>query len=288
MISKIVNFFLLLKENLWFIPALLSTASFTAILGIYYFEKTNGYKLGISSYIVDLDVNDAKNFVASLLPAMITMATLAISITMIVLSLAASQLGPRIIKTFLGNRKTKYFIGYFFSVVMGCFTLSFILHNADETDKAIQLTSTIVFLMCFLNMFVLLGFLNHLAQSCIADNAIKTLSLNLKHSVQRVAHKDFNHAVPADEAEKIWPSDFSKTSADFRIENSGYIQNIDYGALIRLASENNAYIRVTSEAGYYCIDNEVLAKISPAKITNSEFFDEIRSCFIIGTRRTAT
>ena len=288
MISKIYNLWLLIKSNLFFIPAVISLFSFAALMGVHYIEKTYLNEYEISAYFFNIEKADAKSFITTLLSAMITLATLAISITMLVLSIAASQLGPRILKAFMGDRTTKYYNGYFFSVVMGCFTLSLILHDTHRHDDAFQITANIVFVMSFLNLFVLLGFLNHVAQSCIADNVIIKLSNDLKDSIGRIARNGSKHRIKPTTAKKNWPKAFSQDSQAFRFYQSGYVQNINYDDLLHYADKHDLHIQIDFEAGYYLIDGQNGVRVLSKKALDKDQARELRSFFIIGRNRTPT
>ena len=78
--------------------------------------------IGIGSdpvwFLFSGSAKQAPQFLSNLVSAMITMATLAISITMVVLTLAAQQLGPRLIRNFMADRRTQIALGLFVATVV--------------------------------------------------------------------------------------------------------------------------------------------------------------------------
>ena len=140
MISKLYNFWQILRENLWFTPALFCIAYFFATLGLYIMEREYFSDAILPQLFFSGSNDDAKSVILALQSSMITMATLAISITMVVLSLAATQLGPRLIRSFMGDRKTQNYIGLFFGSIVACFLLSSILHDKNPEQWVPKVT----------------------------------------------------------------------------------------------------------------------------------------------------
>ena len=219
---------------------------------------------------------------------MITMATLAISITIVVLSLAASQLGPRLIKSFMSDRKTKDFIGLFFGTVLACFVLTVILHARTAEATTPQLTISTVLFICLINLFVLLGFVNHVAQSCIADNIILKVSNELKQALERLTHELKPYKRPKDIDKTDWPKDFDQMSRHLFFERSGYVQNIDYQSIVDCAAEHSARVQIKFKAGHFLVSGEDGVRIYMKSELPDDMEEQIKSCFIIGQARTPT
>ncbi len=289
MISKIYNFWQILKENLWFIPVMFCFGFMAFVCGLYYVELHYFQSVEWGKYIFQGTSDDAKSVTESLLSAMITMATLAISITIVVLSLAASQLGPRLIKTFMSDRKTKDFIGIFFGTVIACFILTVILHS--QTSQAItpKFTISFVFLLCLLNMFALLGFVHHVAHACIADNVIVSVATELQYALKRLTNDQNNKK----RIEKIgetdqWPKDFIQASHRIFFKKSGYVQHIDYDQILDIATEHSLRIKIGFKAGHFLVKGEDGVRVYAKTKTPETLDDSIIKCFIIGEERTAT
>tara|TARA_R110002126_G_scaffold279836_1_gene426907 strand:+ start:47925 stop:49274 length:1350 start_codon:yes stop_codon:yes gene_type:complete len=297
MISKLYNYWQILKGNLWFVPAVFCviflgvTAAFYSI-EVHYFQNYDYPK-----FFFHGTTDDAKSVTITLLSAMITMATLAISITMVVLSLAASQLGPRLIKTFMADRRTKDFIGLFFGTVMACFVLTVILHSHATQTATPQMTISAVFSLCLINLFVLLGFVHHVAQASIADNIILKVSTDLKSALNRLTTDIVKHRYDKPEESSAWPDDFDTKSHHIIFAQSGYVQNINYDRIMEVACKENLLIQITFKAGHFLVKGEDGVRIYAQANGNTEGSsndniddaqNKIRAAFIIGDQRTAT
>lgn len=287
MFSKIYNSWQILKGNLWFFPAFISVLYLSFTIGIYLIEVNHFQKFSLQNILFNGGSDDAKALLATLLSSMITMATLAISVTMVVLSLAASQLGPRLIRTFMSDRKTKIYIGLFFGAVVACFTLTMILHDAGPEDYIPRLVIMVVFIACFANLFVLLGFFHHVAQSSIADNIITKVASDLNTSLDRLTVNE-NSQTLKEPDKSDWPKDFDQKKEHIYFKRSGYVQNINYEQIASFAEKQGLYVQIFFKAGHFLVEGEDGVRIYPKNKLCEEVENYIRECFIIGDARTPT
>ncbi|MAF97075.1 MAG: hypothetical protein CMH26_00400 [Micavibrio sp.] len=291
MISRIYNIWQILKASLWFVPALFCAAYFALTLGIYSVETHYLSNIDLPSIFFSGTNEDAKAVILALLSSMITMTTLAISITMVVLSLAATQLGPRLIRTFMSDRKTQDFIGLFFGSVIACFLMTIILHDVGKSAVSPRLTISFIFAICFANLFVLLAFVHHVAQSSIADQVILRVANDLIKSLDRltISEQKSNANNARHQKDDDWPKDFERKKQRLYFNRCGYVQNIDYDHILKIAEQHKYYIEIHFKAGHFLVEGEDGVRIYPTNEKYSEEIEqEIRNCFIIGNTRTPT
>ena len=298
MISRILNLWHFVKSSLWFVPVLFCVLYMAATAGIYAFEVSHLQGLDLPPLFFSGTIDDAKSIVVALLSSMITMATLAISITMIVLSLSASQLGPRLIRAFMSDRQTQSYIGLFFGTVVSCFILTVILHDIGAQSEIVpRLSISMVLLLCFFNLFVLLGFVHHVAQSCIADQMIITVSETLMRAINRLTDRDDESLIAKKEKLTLygdkppagWPKDFERRKQEIAFRRAGYIQFIDYKGLAAAAQKHGLYIQLKIRAGKFVVESEngVFVYVTQDKL-NDDMIRQILNCFGIGGTRTPT
>ncbi len=254
------NYLMALQANLWLVPACYCAFFFAITAGLYLAEMAYPEMLHGSIRLFQGETADAKSVIATLLSAMITMATLAISITIVVLSLAASQLGPRLIKSVMSDRRTKDFIGMFFGAIVACFVLTVILHSRQPDQPVPQTTIAFVFLLVFVNLFVLLGFVHHIAQSCIADSVISRESRELNQAIGRLAEDKGDETREA----ASLPDGFEESGIALTLKKSGYIQQIDYKTAVDRAAAADVTVRIDVSAGYFVIAGEKIGWIHGA------------------------
>lgn len=287
MFTKIYNFWHILRSTLWFTPALFCAFSVLLISGIYGFETFYlSADYSVPSYLYKGTIEESRDLVGLLLSAMITMTTLVISITIVVLSLASSQLGPRLIKSFMADHTTQNYIGLFFGSIIGCFIMIRILHGGDiGTDVRPQLSISFLIFYVFANMFVLLFFVHHVAESCIADNVVGRVSINLVNAIDRLApHKNEDIKVKRD----ALPEQLLKDGKRLKFTHGGYIQTIGYADLLKIANENDIYIKVELKAGRFVIAGQSGIEVWPETRIDAKLEKSILDAVVIGGQRTPT
>jgi uncharacterized membrane protein len=105
-----------LRSSLWALPLLMViVAAVAAILAVHIPVREGTDPVW---FLYSGSAEEAPQFLSNLVTAMITMATLVVSITMVVLTLAAQQLGPRLIRSFMADRRTQMTLGLFVATVV--------------------------------------------------------------------------------------------------------------------------------------------------------------------------
>lgn len=278
----VFNIWQLLKVCLGFIPALYMIVAVLVLSAVFSIEHFVFQDIAPSYVLFDADLQTAQTFMNTLLQSMVTMTTLVISITMIVLSLAASQLGPRLIKSFVSNKTTHQYVGYFFCTVILCAAMCAILYNEDLSDPLPNFTLSFVIVYCFVSFCLLLGFINHVARSCIADNMITRVYDHICTSIDRITIPEKKLLQPE------LPRGFDKKSEKVKAGQNGFIQNINYSDLLELSTEHDCYIRILRHAGDFVIAGENLFEYTCKDDVGEDFHKRILRHVIIGNERTPT
>lgn len=287
MFSRVYNTWQLVRGSLWFAPALICVCYFAGTVGLYWTEQHYLQYFQKIDILYNGSVEEARSVITILLSAMITMATLMISITMVVLSLSASQLGPRLIKSFMRDSETQIHIGVFFGTVVACFVLTGILHDDSLANSTPRLTISAVFIACFANLFGLLAFVHHIARSSIADNVVTRVSEELYAAIKRICQPRENQIETGTNIGDE-PKEFKTDHMHAYFSESGYIQFIDYAKLVEIATEADIYIRIQLKAGHYLVAGEDGVRLYPKDRIDSDIRDSIVDCFVLGDTRTPT
>lgn len=287
MFSRIYNTWQLVRGSLWFAPALICLCYFIGTIGLYWTEQHYLEYFQNIDILYNGSVEEARSVITILLSAMITMATLMISITMVVLSLSASQLGPRLIRSFMRDSETQIHIGVFFGTVVACFVLTGILHDDSLANATPRLTISAVFIACFANLFGLLAFVHHIARSSIADNVVTRVSAELFSAIKRICQPRENQ-VKTNPIAADTPKEFQSDNEHAYFSESGYVQFIDYPKLIAIAAEKDIYIRIQLKAGHYLVAGEDGVRLYPQSRIDRDIKESVVDCFVLGDTRTPT
>lgn len=241
-----------LRSSLWALPLLMVVAAgASAVLAVHIRVRPGGDPVW---FLYSGDAGDAPQFLSNLVTAMITMATLVVSITMVVLTLAAQQLGPRLIRNFMADRRTQMTLGLFVATVV--YLLLVLRTTYGGTDNVPNLAVTVGTALVLLCLVALLVFVHHLARSIIADTIIDRVGAALDADAERLLPASDGDAPPAP---SVRPRE---VGAPLVLHHSGYVQAINHRGIVEIAKTANAVIELSLGAGrhviagrYVCLDD---------------------------------
>jgi len=239
MLPRLLTLWHDLRSSLWALPLLMvAVAGAAAILAVHIPVREGDDPVW---FLYSGSAQEAPQFLSNLVTAMITMATLVVSITMVVLTLAAQQLGPRLIRSFMADRRTQLTLGLFVSTVV---YLLLVLRSAyGRTNLVPNLAVTGGTLLVLLCLIALLVFVHHLARSIIADNTIDRVGNALDDDIDRL--------LPESDLETPEPPATMprENGAPFKLRHSGYIETVNYGGFVDIAKSANAMIELSFKPG---------------------------------------
>jgi uncharacterized membrane protein len=277
MIPRLLTLWHDLRSSLWALPLLMVlVAALAAILAVHIpvHEATDPVW-----FLYSGSAEEAPQFLSNLVTAMITMATLVISITMVVLVLAAQQLGPRLIRSFMADRRTQLTLGLFVATVVYLLLVLRSAYGRAESVPNLAVTGgTVLVLLC---LVALLVFVHHLARSIIADNTIDRVGDALDDDVDRL--------LPESDLETPEPpaTPPRKDGASFKLRHSGYIETVGYGGLVDIAKSADAVIELSFKPGRHVIEGGTFAWVAPAEAATAAMGDALEGCLQLSGERTS-
>ncbi|BAQ17839.1 DUF2254 domain-containing protein [Methyloceanibacter caenitepidi] len=277
MLTRILTAWHRIWMSLWALPLLMVlVAAATALLAVHLPLSQDDSSVW---FLYSGNAEEAPPFLTSLVTAMITMATLVVSITMVVLTLAAQQLGPRLIRSFMADRRTQATLGLFIAtVVYLLLVLRAAYGNVEEVPNLAVSIGTLLVLLC---LMALLVFVHHLARSIIADNTIERVGETLDEDIKRL--------LPEREADRASEPETrpSQTGAPLSLTANGYVQALNYDGLVDCAKDADAVIEISFKPGRHVVAGSTYAWISPADAANDGIQDQIENCVIVGGERAS-
>ena len=275
MIPRFLTLWDNIRSSLWALPlAMVVAASLLAV-------AATRAEIDIGSdpvwYLYSGSAKQAPQFLGNLVSAMITMATLAISITMVVLTLAAQQLGPRLIRNFMSDWQTQASLGLFTATVV--YLLLVLRSIFGDGENVANLAITVGTALVLASLAALLIFVHHLAYSIIADNIINKVGESLDDDIMRL--------LPEKDAKRPPPfSSDSPATGTIPVISGGYVQAVDIEALVRQAVKANSVIELQARPGNHVVPGTTLALVSP-QMAAKDLAGPVQSAFVIGQTRTA-
>jgi len=226
------------------------------------------------------DASAASGFLANLLTAMITMATLAISITMVVLTLAAQSLGPRLIQIFMADTRTKLALGLFIGTVV--YLLIVLRSVVGDTDTVPNLAVTLGAALVITSVIVLLFFVHHLARSIVADTIIGRVGdildgwIPARFPESETSRSDLSAISVPPEAK----------GTQLRARATGYIQAVDHDATVDAACAAGVTVALHYRPGHFVLCGDVIGWLWPPELADGDLEQALLETIVFGQTRT--
>lgn len=281
--NRLHNFVALLRDQLWVIPALMSGAAL-ALAGVTLAVRYSPPRGSGWWWLHSGDAGTARDLLSALLSGMLTMTSLVVSMTFVVITLASSQLGPRLVWNFIGDRQIQAVLGLFVGTILYVLlvfrSLDGTLGEAGVPHVAIT-TGSALTVLC---LAALLFYVDKIARSIVADTVVRRVAGDLRASIRDLPPRDRTDAVQSCRLPDLPPP-----AGAVSLARSGYVQTIDYAALVEIARQNGNVLRVDVRAGHFVLTRgrhvAVLARDGAVE-PDGAIARAIRAAVVIGAERS--
>lgn len=268
------------KSQIWLVPVFISVLLGLLAVFVIWYGPIMAADTTPPAWMFSGDARTARDLLGTILSGLITMTSLVLSMTFVVLTLAANQLGPRLVVILTGDRQIQAALGLF----VGSITYVLIVLRSinDELGQnavphlAITISSGLV-LLCLLALMI---YVHKIARSIVADTVVERVSRDLKHGLDCALVDRQSHVA-------LWPREIvGGSDVWIGLGTSGYIQSVDYDALVNIARDRNGLLQLTVRPGHFVLKHGPHVRIrSPAGIDDS-LIEDVRDTFQIGSERS--
>ncbi|MGA9289170.1 MAG: DUF2254 domain-containing protein [Anaerobacillus sp.] len=248
-----------LQSTLWYMPGLYILGAFVFVAITLYLDLV----FELSNYTPELmrtTAQPTRLLVSALIGGILTLSAFTLNSLLVVLTTFSGQFSPRMLINFVADRTTQHFIGIFHgSFVYVLVIFLFITSKEDEYFVAIP---AITVLLAFVTVVTFIFFINH----AVSWMQVHNIATNMKEESIAIVRKTLRNDLeqyrseePGDLMEKERETETLITSPD-----SGYIQLIDFKAMIDAALNDQIIIKLHSKVGDYVLkDNRFFSYWGP-------------------------
>jgi uncharacterized membrane protein len=267
------------RTNLWFIPSLTVALALVVFFVSQSLDRADHVAvIALPGWLNQGSAADARALLSATAGAIITTLGLVLSITVLTLSIAASQFGQRLLRRYMRDRGTQACIGVFAATfVFSLLTLLSVTSRFNEKEYVPWLSIWISTLWALACIGVLIYYINHVALSIQVNNVLADLSADFRWAIRQ------NHSSNAPSRASL-----PEVRPDLALAApvTGYIQLIDYRALVIAAIEADALVRFIYRPGQFVVKGTTLAVAERRKLSESPLQDVFGRTVRIGVRRT--
>jgi uncharacterized membrane protein len=277
---RLRNKIAMLRGQLWLVPAVMTIGSgVIAYLVLIYGDALFGGRGDTPWWLFSGDAATARELLMGFLAGMITMTSLVVSVTFVILTTAASQLGPRLITFFMADRQIQFVLGLFLSTTFYVIIVLRTLNDTLGAEGVPHAAITLASLLTISCLFALLFYVHKIARSVMADNLVREVWRSLRGDIRQIL------------GDEEWPEAGSADFGDMgrmgvAFGRCGYVQIIDYGALVKVARADDCFIECDLRAGHYVLAASRRVHVRARRPPAEETLAKVRKAFVIGEERT--
>jgi uncharacterized membrane protein len=277
-----------LRTNLWLVPTVEALCAAVLFAGTYAIDRA-AYRgsLTLPSWFYNGTADSARQILAAIAAAVITVLGVVFSITIVALTLASTQFGPRMLRNFTRDRVTQFTLGTFVaSFLYAVLTLVSIAPNSHgDFVPHLCMTLSLAFVVVDLGMLIL--FIDHISRLIQLPDVIARIAGDLAKAIDA--------EIPSQPAggPKAGPSVSEMTTRldDFggviRAQRSGYLQFIRIETLMGIAARTHSVVRLHLRPGHFVAQGQPLATVWPSEAAPT-VARALDSGYATGPHRTLT
>ena len=245
-----------LIDSFWFLPATMAVLAGAAAL----FSVAMDHRLG-SSWVKNLGwvwsggADGARSVLSVVAGSVMTVISIVFSLTISVLAQTSSHFGPRVLRNFTSDRGVQFTLGTFISTFIYCLLVLRTVRSVEELAFVPYLSVNIGVFLALASLAVLIFFIHHVSQSIQAENLIADVGEDFQRSLhalfpERVGEsaEENSNSESASTCEAPDDSDWDE-SQHVDAEQSGYLQRLDDGQLMHLATKHDLIIKLQKRPG---------------------------------------
>ncbi len=273
-----------LRTNLWLVPML----EVIAAIGLYFATHAidlAAYRgsLKLPSWVIFGGADPARQILAALAAAVITVVGVVFSIMIVTLTLASTQFGPRMLRNFIRDRGTQLTLGTFVATFV--YAMLVLVSIGAGTDPFVpHLSITVAVGLVGVSMGVLIYFIHHIATSIQLPNVIASIANDLSNAIDAEAH-DGHAQLEAGPSVAELLTRMQDGGGTVPAPASGYLQFVRHQTLIGLAAEKGAVIRLLYRPGHFLVSGHPVATVWPPDAAEG-VSHALRRAHIAGSSRT--
>ena len=279
---KLKQWFETIKKSIWVYPVLYSFLA--TLLAAVVVLLDNGYLFDLRPYLPELFLTSgslAKSVLGIISSAFINITTFTFSTTMVVLTIYMSEFSPRVVENFLSDERTMKSFGIFVSGFIYSILCMLFIREEFLTKPILAGTIGVIYIIFGLFNFIL--FINSVGKHIQASNLIDRLYDQAGEEITSYKKEisQYEH-ISTEELKSHMPG------SPIKSEENGYIQQIDFGYLLKIAKKHDAIIRFHNVMGHFVTNQVIIGEVLsiPEDKDINQVLEEIQEGFLVGMRRT--
>jgi len=285
--SKFKQLWSNLRSSFWFMPSLIVVVSIVLAAALIEADSAGSDRwLAQWPRLFGAGAEGARGMMSTIAGSMISVVGVTFSMILVVLALASSQYTSRILRNFMRSRVTQVVLGIFAGNFTYCLIVLRTIRSGDEGTFVPSLAVFFGFALALGGVGALVYFIHHIASSIEASGVIASVAQETIAAIDRLFPEKLGQGPGEDDDDQTLHPLSERNWRAVPARESGYIQRVNDSALLRLARDSNAIVRMEHGVGEFVVQNTTLASLALEDPPDPETIDALQATFSINRHRT--
>jgi uncharacterized membrane protein len=256
-----------LRTNLWLVPAIevvAAIALFAATTAIDRAAYDGAF--AVPPWVISGTADAARQILTAIAAAVITVVGVVFSIILVTLTLASTQFGPRMLRNFVRDRGTQLTLGTFVATFVYAVLVLVSIGPGPRGDFVPHIGVTVTLALMVADLAVLIYFIHHTATAIQLPQVIASIARDLSEAIETEGGDDGVTGTPPEAAGPSSTELLSRMEAAGGVVtavDSGYLQFIRVGSLVRFAEEAGVVICLNHRPGHFIVQGHPIGTVWP-------------------------
>lgn len=284
---KLKRLWSVLRESFWFLPSVIIGLGILLAVALIGADSTvNQQWLSHWPRLFGAGAAGARSMLSTIAGSMMTVVGVTFSMTLVALALASNQYTSRVLRNFIGDRVTQVVLGVFAGIFIYCLIVLRTIRGDNQGAFVPSLAVSFAVILAISGVSVLIYFIHHIAAaiqastiiSSVADETIDAVDRHFPETPGQVPVDDDEEPARLPLPEQTWQA--------VPAHRNGYVQSVDYAALLRLAREHRTIARMEHGVGEFVVRDTPLAALALEAPPDQEMVAAIQAAYRIDRHRT--
>jgi uncharacterized membrane protein len=273
-----------LRTNLWLVPAVEVLGAVALFVVTYVLDRAayNGV-FRTPGWAISGGPDVARTVLIGIAAAVITVVGVVFSIVIVALTLTSTQFGPRMLRNFIRDRGTQLTLGTFVATfVYAVLTLGSV-GQGSHGGFVPHISVTVTLVLMLADLAVLIYFLHHITIQIQLPQVIAGIAGDLQNAIE-LQTGDPSEGADAELASALI-ANMDGQGGIVIAPRSGYLQYLEHGTLVSIATEMDAVIHVLFRPGHFIVQGQEYATVWPPEAAD-RVTRELAGAHVTGPYRT--
>jgi uncharacterized membrane protein len=253
-----------LRTNLWLVPAIEALVAIALFAGTLSLDRAAYHgDFGLPSWVISGSADAARQILAALAAAIITVVGVVFSIILVTLTLASTQFGPRMLRNFIRDRGTQLTLGTFVATFVYDMLVLVSIGPGAHGDFVPHIGLTVTLALMVADLAVLIYFIHHTATSIQLPYVIASIARDLSEAIEVQGGGDSGAGPETGPTGAELALHMRSAGGVVRAPVSGYLQFIRHRELVQIAAEADAVIALSYRPGHFIVQGHPFATVWP-------------------------